>query len=137
MARDVPATEGYVDSRGIQHQAQTSLVVPSSESASAIRCGESASPIPPNREKVNEFIYRVFQEHRVKISKTEIYGVAGYKTPRESERWQKGELKSGSAPDVKLNRVLSLSTDEFLEKREKFLKRRETVKQSSSRKFSH
>jgi len=76
--------------------------------------------IPPmpishkNRDAVDRFIQRVFVATGEKILRAEISLVAGYQSPTELKRYQRGAKNLNRTAKREIERVLSLSPPEFL-----------------------
>ena len=69
------------------------------------------------RAAVNAFIQRVLEENSVRITRADIWRVAGYTEATEFERWQKHSKRQSPGTDLKISHVLRMKPAEFLEKR--------------------
>lgn len=90
---------------------------PPAKATAATQSGE-AQPAT-RKELIERFRDRVLKEGGKRISKTDICRVAGYKSRRSLERWQRNDLKPCSDPDMRFTATLARSTDEFLERLDK------------------
>jgi hypothetical protein len=70
------------------------------------------------RERVEAYIQRVLDETGERITRTDIWQVAGYEDATQFERFQRNQ-KASAGSRTKFVRVLGLSPDEFLRRREK------------------
>jgi hypothetical protein len=60
----------------------------------------------PNQRKAQDYIDEVFGAKQKRITGADIWRAAGYKTRTTYERWLRGRIKSGSAPDTVFTRII-------------------------------
>jgi hypothetical protein len=67
------------------------------------------------RERIDGFIAKVLTHAGVKITRTEIWKVAGYGDATEFERFQRGDERTTESAKVNFGRVLSMEPKAFME----------------------
>jgi len=63
---------------------------------------------------VDEFIDRVRRETGREITRTDLARAAKHKTPRQFQRWQRGDPKATRADNINFSRILAQEPAEFL-----------------------
>lgn len=74
----------------------------------------STSPLS-NRQRIEAFINRIFETKDQRITRTDIWVLAGYKEATQFERFQR-EAKVSKASKANFDRVLNMSPEEFIER---------------------
>jgi hypothetical protein len=88
---------------------------PASNSVAANVANEVAKQTgSPERSRIDAFITGV-NETGAKVTRTDIWTVAGYSDPTEFERFQRGDQKTTTSAKQNFNRVLSMTPEVFLD----------------------
>lgn len=67
-----------------------------------------------HREAVDAFIEKIEKETGRKITRDNVWQMAGYTDPTEGQRWQRNDKRTNKTADLNIKRVLSYTPDEVV-----------------------
>jgi hypothetical protein len=83
-------------------------------SAAATEGTDASPPVTPSwRELIDTFIARLTESGR-KITRKDIWTVAGYKNRTEFERFQRGDVRTTRSATANFKRVLTMTPEDFV-----------------------